>query len=67
MVFRCDFCVEPRLVQGDLNNLEIFIGMLLHPYVAMVSILVSLGLFMQTVMIRVPNLILFDRQCTTSY
>ena len=42
MVLRCDFCVEPRLVQGDLNNLEIFNGMLLHSYVAMVK---HFGLF----------------------
>ena len=66
MVLRCDFCVEPKLVQGDLNNLEIFNGMLLHSYVAMVKHLVSLGHFMQTVMIRAPNLIVFDRQWTTS-
>ena len=37
MVLRCDFCVEPRLVQGDLKSLEIFNGMLLHSYVAMVK------------------------------
>ena len=65
MVLRCDFYVEPRLVQGDLNNSEIFNGMLLHSYVAMVK---HFGqFFMQTVMIRAPNLIVFDRQWTTSY
>ena len=35
MLLRCDFCVEPRLVQDDLKNLEVFNGMLLHSYVAM--------------------------------
>ena len=62
MVLRYDFCVEPRLVQVDLKNLEFFNRMLLHS-----SILVSLGHFVQTVVTRSSNLIVFDRQWTTSY
>ena len=67
MVLRCDFCVEQRLVQGDLNNLEIFDGMLLHSYVAMVKHFGQFGHFMQTVRTRSYNLIVFDRQLATSY
>ena len=37
MVLSCDFCVEPRLVQVDLKNLEFFNGMLLHSCVAIVK------------------------------
>ena len=45
MVLRCDFCVEPRLVQGNLNNLEIFNGMLLHSCVAMAKHFGQFGAF----------------------
>ena len=67
MVLRCDFCVEPRLVRVDLKNLVFFNGMLLHSCVAMVNILVSFGHFVQTVVARSSNSIVFDRQWPTSY
>ena len=67
MLLRYSFCVELRLVRVDLKNLEFFYGMLLHSYVAMVNISVSLGNFVQTVRTRSSNLIVFDRQLATSY
>ena len=67
MVLRCDFCVEPRLVRVDLKNLEFFNGMLLHSCVAMVKHFGQFGSFMQTVVVRSSNSIVFDRQWPTSY